>query len=289
MKEIKKTIENIRFLVSLARSSVKIREVEIEEKDGVFHLRPQVHVLLRAGTGSLKSTILNYVKRVTDAVYVDTSTTPGLIGTIEAKTFQVVPGVAWTGRKKLLLFDEFTFRKKSDDQIVFLKLLEDQCYSKKFGMFSPGQVETDGDLYFKVEKGSIEIKTRFAGVIATMKRFESFRGENFKALLNRTIPYEFSFSLDELDYLLSRTKLFEPIDYKVKANYLVKYKDYNKIKRYVYSKLEDDRVSRENFARIVGDAVRTHCITGNFSKRVIKNLIDWKLSSYSKIGLFFKK
>ena len=288
-KKIKKIIEDIRFLVSVARSSIKVRKIEIEEKDGTFNLRPQIHILLRAGTGSLKSTILGCVEKVTDAVAVDSSTSPGLVGTIDSKTYQMIPGVAWTGRRKILLFDEFSFRKKTDDQTVFLKLLEDQKYSKKFGMFSSGQEEKDEDLYFKVEKGSIELKTRFSGIIATMRRFESFRGENSKALMNRTIPYEFSFSLDELDYLLSRTKLFTPIDFTVKPEYAVRSREYSKIKKYIHSRLMDSTIARENFARIVGDATRIHCITGNFSKRTLDNLIGWKISSYSKIGEYFKK
>jgi hypothetical protein len=59
----------------------------------------------------------------------DEATAPGLVGTIDSRTFQFIPGLAWTGRNRLILMDEFKIRRKTDDWIVFLKLLEDQYYS----------------------------------------------------------------------------------------------------------------------------------------------------------------
>ena len=111
----KKIFEDIRFLVSCAVASLGIRKISIEEKDGMHELRPSLHVFLRSPTGSGKSTILNYIAKLTGGLNVDGSTSPGLIGTFDKSTHQLVPGAAWEGRNNLLLFDEFSFRKKSDD------------------------------------------------------------------------------------------------------------------------------------------------------------------------------
>ena len=75
-----------------------------------------------------------------------------------------------TFRNGLLLLDEFRFKRQSDDWIVFLKLLEDQTYARKLGVFSSTINLQDGDLYLRQENGQIEMKTRFATVLATMYR-----------------------------------------------------------------------------------------------------------------------
>lgn len=288
-KQLKNTIGDIKWLISLAKNSVKIAQISIEEDDGMHNLRPQMHIMLRSSTGSLKSTILRFIQVASNGFFVDSTTAPGMVGTIDKTTFQMIPGASWKGRNNILLFDEFNFRRKTTDSVVFLKLLEDQTYVKRFGLFSSAQELKDKDLYFRVDKGLVEVKTRFSAVIATMRRFEYFSSANFKALVNRCIPYEYSFNLDELDYLISKTKLFTVSRYKTKDSYIVKNRDYKRIKKAVKKLMPDNDVGKENFTRAVGDAVRAHCIMGNCKKSYIEKICKWKIDTYSKIGKYYEK
>lgn len=104
-----------------------------------------------------------------------------------------------TFRNGLLLLDEFRFKRQSDDWIVFLKLLEDQTYARKLGVFSSTINLQDGDLYLRQENGQIEMKTRFATVLATMRDFKRVSSQEFKAFVNRRITYEYNPTLDELE------------------------------------------------------------------------------------------
>ena len=287
-KRLKSTIEDIKWLISLAKNSVKIREILIKEEDGEHKIRPQCHIILRSSTGSLKSTILRFVQLASKGYFVDSTTAPGMVGTIDKQTFQMIPGAAWEGRNNILLFDEFNFRRKTTDYVVFLKLLEDQRYVKRFGLFSSAQKLKDKDLYFRADKGVVEVKTRFSAVIATMRKFEYYSSANFKALVNRCIPYEYSLDLDEMDYLISRTKLFSISRYKTKEKYVVDYRTYKRLKKAVKKLMPNDDIGRENFTRAVGDVVRAYCIMGKCNNKHIKKICNWKLDVYSRIGKYYK-
>jgi hypothetical protein len=113
----------------------------------------------------LKSTVLAAIGKHEGTPVLDEITRAGLVGTVDQRVMQVIPGAAWTYRKGILLLDEFRFKRQSDDWIVFLKLLEDQTYARKPGVFSSTINLQDGDLYLKQENGQIEMKTRFALVL----------------------------------------------------------------------------------------------------------------------------
>ncbi len=292
MKEIKKTIGDIRRLVSYAASSLKIRTMKIEEKDGIKQLRSSIHLMLKARTGSLKSTILEFIADACPSENVDMQTLPGMIGTVE--NMMLVPGFAWKGRNKLLLFDEFVLGRNRDNNVMMLKLLEDQKFSRKFGRFIPDrEPEHDGNLHYIVKNGSIDMKTKFSAIIATMRRFEHQRGDDFRALVNRCTVYSYNFTREEMDWLLEHTKLFIPITFNPDEETFIKWKTYKKIKNAAISIINStdypDWAKDENYARIVGDITRIHAVTKNISRKEIKNIINWKLDPYSRIGLDYKK
>ena len=288
-KNFRHHIRNINMLVNYATASAQIKKLEIEQAEGsVYSLRPQIHVILRAPTGEIKSTILRLIGNSIGIGVEDEITSPGLVGTI-TKQMMFVPGAAWQCRNSLLLLDEFKFRRKSDDWIVFLKLLEDQVYSKKIAMFSASLEEVFDDLYLKVKDGRIRMKTRFAAVVATMKRFEFYRGDNFQAFMTRCIPYEYAFSIDDLEYILSGKKFVKVSPPKVKEEIVVKYRKYMKLMKFVKKNLPANYSGKANFARGVGDIVRLHAITNNINKRDYKNVLLWKVNAFSKIGSYYKR
>lgn len=290
-KNVKKVLSNIRELTGWSTGSLKIRRITIHEKDGSVDIRPNIHVLFQASTGSFKSTLLNFIKRNYPSMSVDSMTVPGMIGTIEK--MMLVPGAAWLGRNKLLLFDEFSLGRRHEAAVVYLKLLEDQFYSKKFGRFIPDRErECDEDLYYDVKNGSITMKTRFSAVIATMKRLEAMRGANIYALVNRCLGYSFSFTREEIDWVLEHTKLFDCKRYDPEPVQEVSWKKYSRIKRMVSRAVDgstySDYVKLDNYARLVGDAVRIYCVTGKLLKRDVDNIVKWKLDVYAKIGAYYR-
>jgi hypothetical protein len=56
-----------------------------------------------------------------------------------------------------------------------------QTYARKLGVFSSTINLQDGDLYLRQENGQIEMKTRFALVLATMRDFKRISSQEFKA------------------------------------------------------------------------------------------------------------
>jgi hypothetical protein len=284
-------IKNISLLVSFTLASSKIKSVTIQERDREYSVRPQLHLLLRANTGSLKSTILNEVYKVLRnngyerVTKLDEITRPGLVGTIDPKLMQYVEGAAWIYRNGIILFDEFRFKRKSEDWIAFLKLLEDQEYGRKIGFMSINRTDYDGDLYLVVQNGEIRLKTRFAAIVATMKRFETASSDYFKAFINRCIPYEYNFTIQEIKEILRGGNLLKLKEFKVDERIYIDRDKYYKILDFVEENISKDVVGQENFARAVNDIVRVYAIVKRFDKDLFKKIIQWKTDAYGRIGI----
>jgi hypothetical protein len=139
-----------------------------------------------------------------------------------------------TFRNGLLLLDEFRFKRQSDDWIVFLKLLEDQTYARKLGVFSSTINLQDGDLYLRQENGQIEMKTRFATVLATMRDFKRVSSQEFKAFVNRRITYEYNPTLDELENIAKGADLIKIKEYNPHQEVEINRSTYLRIIKFVH-------------------------------------------------------
>ena len=289
MPRLMEHLENIQELLSLAKASAKIKSITIQEDKIEYDLRPQIHPFLRAPTGSAKSTLLKMVKDAfPEALTIDTATAAGMVGSID-KNRSFVPGAAWEARNKMILLDEFHFLRRSD-WVVFLKLLEDQRYSKKTGQFVAEQDLTDDDLYLRVKNGYVDMKTRFTAVMATMRPFEKFYTQHFKALMTRCIPYEYELTLHELEEIAKGAFQFKLKDYYVsKEEIYVHWREYKEIREFVKERMLPTKYCRDNFLRIVGDVTRIHVIHHNLDRPILNNLIWWKLDAYRKIGRYRKE
>ena len=295
----KEHFANISELLSLAIASAKVKKLTVYEKDGPKNMRTVIHPLLRASTANFKSAMLTAVGKHEGRPVLDEVTQPGLVGSVDRRTMQLIPGVAWTCRNGVLLMDEFRIRRKSDDWTVFLKLLEDQTYTRKVALFSaPMKLEElymgRDDLYLRQENGQIEMKTRFACIIATMKRFETHTGPEFKAFVNRTIPYEFAFNLDELERVLKGGELLKLKDFNPEPEVEIQKEEWFKIVNFVRKNLPmltpaDTIASQENLARTCGDIARIHAIQGNVDWRFAKKIINWKIDVYKRIGIWQRR
>jgi hypothetical protein len=295
---VRKHLLNMSKLVSLSVASVKIEKLTIEEFRGPVTIRPQMHLLLRAPTGAMKSTILNAIQKQTSTPkrpneIISEVTRAGLVGSIDGKTMQLVEGAAWNCRNNILLLDEFRFNRRSDDWNIFLQLLEDQHYSRKLGIFSADKELIEGDLHLKLKGGQISLKTRFACIIATMKRFQHSTSEEFKAFVNRCVPYEYDLEIDEIDKIISGELDFSFKELKPESEVVISKGDYTRIRKMVKVTIKEstDNVftQKQNFARAVGDICRIHAITDNHDRDFERSIVKWKCKVYDSIGQDFKR
>lgn len=290
---LKQTIQDISFLLSFQEASLATKKITIEEKYGKYtSLRTVPHVILRAPVGQAKSTVLQQLSKDLNVPVLTEATRAGLVGAIDNKTMQPIPGAAWTSRNSFLLMDEFKFGKKDGGWEVFLQLLEDQRWAKRIGVYSPDINEEDHDLYFKTQKGSIELKTRFAAVIGTMKRFELQTGQAFRAFVSRCIPYEFQLNREELKEIAEGKKLYQKKTFPKKEEITISHKEYKKIIENVDKTLngqcKNPKLGNELFLRSIGDCCRYYAATGQNNTKAYKLITTWKAQTYNKLGTAYK-
>src|SRR3990167_6350343 len=94
-----KRIRNeISTLVNASIASAKIRKLEIHETKGIYSMRPPIHLVLHAPVGQIKSTILQEIANAMKSTVMLEITRAGLVGTLDGKTSQMIPGAAWECR-----------------------------------------------------------------------------------------------------------------------------------------------------------------------------------------------
>lgn len=286
-------ITDLEKLLGAAIASAKIKHLTLQETHSNFDLRPQIHLILRSPTGSMKSTVLGMISKQLQVPVITETTIPGLVGTVDSDTHQWIPGAAWNAKNSMLLMDEFRFDKHAESYIPLLALLEDQRYNRRLGLFSVATEHIDGDLSLIYLNGEVNLKTRFSCVVASMKRFELFRSDFFKAFVNRCIPFEYQFNYEALTgFAQGKYRLNIP-DYGPKPEVFIPRRKYFKFIEFVkrtiktYPASEDSKA--ENFLRSVGEVCRLYAATGREDRNLWRKVIWWKLSTYERIGLAYRK
>lgn len=243
-------------------------------------LRPQLHITLQGAPGSLKSTILEEIGTkhgVTPYSYV---TYAAMIGTIDPMTSDLIPGLVWQTRRKPLLLDEFRTGERGDTGSidVLLGVLESGLYKRKVGQRTRPFSEDDGDLYYRVADGEIEVKTRFPCIIATMKNFDKARSEKYQALTQRCIPIRFTLSPTELDDILQGKPFYKYQEYSTPTEAAISRRSYQCI--YDIAKAFRDKRPKflPMFARSVGDLCRITAVLGEIDHELCR------LVCYLKFG-----
>ncbi|MFC1506515.1 hypothetical protein ACFLQ6_05520 [Thermoproteota archaeon] len=254
----------INRLINISCASVKIESLTIKQKHRDLNLRPQLHIILQSGPGSLKSTILEEIgvkHNVTSYSYVSYA---AMIGTIDPSTGDSLPGLVWMTRNKPLLLDEFKTGERGDTGSldVLLGVLESGRYKRKVGQRTRPFNKEDGELYYRVKDGEIEVKTRFPCIIATMKNLDMSRSIKYPALTQRCIPIRFNLSENEIDDILQGKQFYKHQEFKVKNEVTISRKDYDKILE-IARKIRSNNPDFQNvYARAVGDICRITAILG---------------------------
>jgi len=289
-KNLRKISSDISFLINTAIASAKIKKLHVEEKGGMYRMRPSLHVILSAPVGQVKSTIMEQIAPVVNREIITESTRAGLVGSLDNKTYQMIPGAAWECRNSLLLMDEFTFGKKREGWEVFLQLLETQKWGKRIGVFSSDQHELDGDLYYKVSRGRIDMKTRFACIAATMKKFEFQSGQSFRAFVTRCVPYMFDLDEKDLEEIAEGKKVFKYCDLNPKEDVAISHKVYRRIMAHVRKGMLSCSVpwiKKELYLRSIGDLCRAYAVWGKNDNNFMHNIVRWKVATQMLVGKYF--
>jgi len=242
-----------------------LRELVIQEPNGDFPLRPQLHVLLLSPPGNFKSTILRQVGEHYGVTPYSNATYAAMIGTIDQLTKQPIPGIIWDCRNRPLLIDEFETAKSGDKASaldVLLAALEDQRCKRKTAAFCAPRDEKEGDLFYSVKDGTIEVKTRFAAIIATMRHWERNRSPKIEAIVQRCVPIWYEPDNELCDRILDGERIYEPEEYQVPERAVISRGAYETIRKVAEEYRDRNPDFSRVYARAVGDMCRAYAVVG---------------------------
>lgn len=283
-REQVQSLDELNLLLNLVVASARLRTIRMEQTEDasrVFEMRPQLHTIMSGDLGTAKSTAIKQLAKMMGCEPYMSITTPGLVGSIDSDTKEINPGAAWDARHGVLAVDEFNFKDRGGRPPEVLDALlalteNEQYYQKKVGLRNKSHLErdtTNSNLYFKVEAGTIEVRTNFVMMIGTMDRLD-FYNQKLKAFISRCLPIRWHPSDDVFTTLLAGQPIYEYRDL-LRAPSLdvrVPYTDYRTIIDYVYA----SNVPREGRLRVIGDCVRAFAILQEHNQAVYDMIIRLK-------------
>jgi len=203
-------------------------------------------------------------------------TFPAMIGTVDRNSGELVPGLVWQCRKKPFLLDEFKTGERGDSAAVdvLLGVMEQGYYKRKIGLRSSSRSETDETdttLFYRVENGEIEVRTRLAATIATMKNWDMARSGKYAALTQRCIPIRYSLTDDMVDAVLDGAPIYTHQEFNPPKHVTISRRDFLRI-REIASAIRDERKEqlRPVYARTIGDLCRVLAITRRFDSELFR-------------------
>lgn len=283
VKYIQPTSETLKILnklVNIAGHSIRIKKLVVKEPYRNFELRPQLHILISAPFGEMKSTILKEISQIYPSKIITDLTFPSLVGSIDRTTKQIIPAAVWECRNKLMLLDEYTATRESLVTRALLQLLEDQYYSRKIATYSADLNEEENDLFFKVKSGNIEVKTRFSCIIATMRDIRVIRRPISRALISRCIPIRYEMSENEINQVLDGKKLIHQESYNPKEEGEIPTEAYQHIREVIHDEIERCNIRNANqvLGRTVCDCCRIFGVLGEHDERLYRAIVRLKTS-----------
>ena|SRR6056297_515555 len=272
MKSNKKLLNKY---MNLAIASAKIQSIKIKQPVGTYTLRPQIHLIIAGNRGTCKSTAITQVSNHFNQEPYNDITAASLVGTIDSDTKEVIEGAAWDNRNSVCCIDEFMFRDRAGRPVetinILLSLMEgNQYYKRKLALKNKMPVKKqDGDCYFLVNDGQIEVKTNFSLIIGTMSKLK-FSNIKLQAFLSRCIPIEWAPNELAILDIATGNPLFDyedltPKNREVTINQI----NYMEILEFVKSKNPDIGI----YLRAIGDCCRIFAILGRHDKELYEDLI----------------
>jgi hypothetical protein len=272
------TLEVVSKLTSISCASSKIETLQVKQRTTNQFLRPQLHIILRSEPGSFKSTILHAVGKIWNVTPYSNVTSPAMIGTIDQSNGRLVPGLVWQTRNKPLLLDEFKTSERGDSTAVdvLLGTMESGYYKRKIGLPSAYSYEKDGTLFYRVENGEIEVQTRFAVIIATMKNWDMERSGKYAALTQRCIPIRYSLDDSTIDAVLDGAGTYRHYKYTPEKAAQLTDKEFTRIRGLANEVRSKNEQLRTVYVRTIDDLCRIQVVTGKFDPELFRTVCNLK-------------
>ena len=276
----KATTEICNKILSIAIASTKIHSLVIERKNEQVMQRIPLHVCIHGEMGIGKSTSLRAISDM-QKISINTSISKAsLYGSIEMYSKEFVFPLLWLVRNNVFLFDEFIIpESKEYTHDLFLHLLsiiESQKYSKVMGIKLSGKAINEHDrfnknLFCRVKKNVIEVKTNFSFIFTTMDNPYGCKSPHALAFFDRCISLHFNPTIEEQIAMTRGNNLFNlyPID--VKQDVFVKNEDLEFIIKFVV-----DKNLPSGYMRTVGDCLRIFAVLGFHDEQLYDYLCENK-------------
>jgi hypothetical protein len=134
------------------------------------------------------------------------------------------------------------------------------------------------------------MKTRFACIVATMKKFEFQRRQAFRAFVTRCVPYMFDLDEKDLEEIAEGIKIFNYVEVKPEEEIIISHNVYRRIMRYVkegLSACEVPWIKKELYLRSIGDLCRVYAVWGKNDNKLMHNVVKWKLDAQLLVGKYY--
>lgn len=260
--------KHISILINLAIASLKVETITLPH----MNLRPNIHILMYGRIGSTKSTILYDVAHRVKGAVIKGLTKANLYGIVD-KEGEVMPPTIWDCANNFLFIDEYHL--SSNDRFgkdllnELLSVMEKPEYTKKISFKARDFKEKKGNLYCKIYKGRLEVKTKFSLFLNTMMPLKDRNFSEMVALKSRCICIPIFPSIFILEQISSGLHLYKYKDIKIKRkNVKISKLNYKKIQEYV----KQAKVKEENYLRKIGDLCRVYAVLGKIDQDIF-NLI----------------
>jgi hypothetical protein len=215
--------------------------------------------------------MLTKAQSVHGGVYQIGITYPALVGTIDKQSGELTNSLAWSARDSIIFVDEFVSSERKDTLIkAFLPLLTEQRYTRSIGLKSVTKSSKSNGNYYKVDKGRIDLKVRFAAVFASMYSLKMFaKYVSHEALLDRCIAVQYEVTNQERDDVARGKAVFDHEPYDCPKEVTIPRKDFER----VYG-IWKERSQKVHDPRALDDCLRIFAVTQEHRDSIYRFVID---------------
>ena len=263
------TSEEISLIINIALASRKIKKLTVKHKE----LRPNIHLILFGRIGSTKSSILYDVSKKINTPVVTGLTTANLYGILD-KEGELIPPTIWECKENFLMIDEYhldTHNGKQRDLLnSLLSVMENPEYTKKVSYRARPFKQKSNNLFCKIEKGRLMVKTRFSLFLNTMMPITTSSTVELQALCSRCLCVPI-YPDEKVMKEIARGKhlyLFEDLQVQ-KEKVEISKEEYDAILSFV----ERDTINLQGYLRKIGDLCRAYAVIGKLDENVFNTIL----------------
>lgn len=224
--------DDLNKFVNLGCSSAKVEKITVNRFNGEpREIRPQINLFLSARYGEFKSSIMRSAQKCYGGVYRWDMSYAGLVGSVDKNTGELVDSLAWEARGKTLFVDEFHKDRYGYLWNAFRALLEGDEYARSISMKKISQPPNKWkDCYYKIQKGSICIKSRFATIMASMYPLKIWTEDvSTTAVLDRCIPVRYHVTPEQMYQIMEGKQIFRYEPYSPEPEIIISASAHNEI------------------------------------------------------------